>query len=164
VLQEGRNRQIRRMCEAIGLNVVRLHRVQFADITLSGCRAAGDWCFLTDEEIDLCRSVAAPRASGREQGAGDETERAGWQRRPPLRRDAESERRYGDAGGRGSLGRGSTQEYGRGARGGAAGSGQEQRMRSARITSRSARTTTTTWRRGAAAPVTESDRSRRVNV
>ena len=160
VLQEGRNRQIRRMCEAIGLSVVRLHRVKFADVTLSGCRAAGDWCFLTDEEIDLCRSVAAPRESGLEQGAGDVTERVDWQRRPPLRRDAEVQRRYVDAVGRGSVGRGSTHEAGRGARARAAGSGQEQRMRSARITSSSARTTTTTWRRGAAAPVTGSDRSR----
>ncbi|EOD06848.1 hypothetical protein EMIHUDRAFT_45991, partial [Emiliania huxleyi CCMP1516] len=34
VLEEGRNRQIRRMCAACGLDVIKLHRVGFAGITL----------------------------------------------------------------------------------------------------------------------------------
>ena len=61
VLQEGRNRQIRRMCEACGLKVLKLHRVAFAGITLDGCRGPGDWAFLSDEEIRLCRQREASR-------------------------------------------------------------------------------------------------------
>ncbi|KAJ1630342.1 pseudouridine synthase, partial [Pavlovales sp. CCMP2436] len=53
VLQEGRNRQIRRMCEALGLYVQKLHRVGFAGITLDGCAGPGAWCLLTDEELCL---------------------------------------------------------------------------------------------------------------
>jgi 23S rRNA pseudouridine2605 synthase len=33
-LREGRHRQVRRMCEAVGLRVVRLKRVQFGPITV----------------------------------------------------------------------------------------------------------------------------------
>jgi pseudouridine synthase len=35
-LIEGRNRQIRKMVEAVGLNVVALHRVSFGGIKLKG--------------------------------------------------------------------------------------------------------------------------------
>ena len=35
-LIEGRNRQIRKMVEAIGMNVVALHRVSFGGIKLKG--------------------------------------------------------------------------------------------------------------------------------
>jgi 23S rRNA pseudouridine2604 synthase len=34
-LREGRNRQIRRMCEVLGHSVVSLHRTSFMDITVS---------------------------------------------------------------------------------------------------------------------------------
>jgi 23S rRNA pseudouridine2604 synthase len=49
---EGKNRQIRRMCETIGLTVVKLHRVEFAGITLAGCPRPGTWAFLTRPEVD----------------------------------------------------------------------------------------------------------------
>lgn len=41
-LREGRNRQIRKMCDAVGLRVVRLLRVQFAGLLLGELRS-GDW-------------------------------------------------------------------------------------------------------------------------
>jgi 23S rRNA pseudouridine2604 synthase len=50
---EGKNRQIRRMCETIGLTVVKLHRVEFAGITLDRCPRPGSWAFLTAAEVDL---------------------------------------------------------------------------------------------------------------
>jgi len=50
-IHEGRNRQIRRMCEAAGLNVLRLCRVREGDLSLDGL-PVGKWRFLTKEEYD----------------------------------------------------------------------------------------------------------------
>lgn len=47
---EGRNRQIRRMCNAVGLDVVRLQRVRILNVELDGLKK-GAWRYLTDEEI-----------------------------------------------------------------------------------------------------------------
>ncbi|MBR4057253.1 MAG: rRNA pseudouridine synthase [Oscillospiraceae bacterium] len=49
-ISEGRNRQIRRMCEAAGLRVVRLRRIAEGDLLL-GDLPVGKWRFLTDAEI-----------------------------------------------------------------------------------------------------------------
>ena len=49
-LYEGRNRQIRRMCEAVGLKVVRLCRVAIGELTL-GKLPLGKWRELTDAEV-----------------------------------------------------------------------------------------------------------------
>lgn len=51
VLQEGRNRQIRRMVEAAGNEVVHLHRIRMATLPL-GNLAPGSWRYLTDTEIE----------------------------------------------------------------------------------------------------------------
>ncbi len=49
ILVEGRNRQIRRMCEALGYEVTGLQRVRIMDIQLGKLRA-GEWRHLTKEE------------------------------------------------------------------------------------------------------------------
>ncbi len=49
-LWEGRNRQIRRMCESAGLKITRLSRVAVGEIRL-GDLPAGKWRFLTAEEV-----------------------------------------------------------------------------------------------------------------
>jgi 23S rRNA pseudouridine2605 synthase len=49
-LFEGRNRQIRRMCATVGLNVLRLRRVAIGKIPL-GSLPAGSWRDLTEEEV-----------------------------------------------------------------------------------------------------------------
>jgi len=49
ILTEGRNRQIRRMCQVIGYRVLSLHRVRIMHVTLDGL-APGTWKPLTGEE------------------------------------------------------------------------------------------------------------------
>lgn len=49
-IHEGRNRQVRRMCEAVGHPVLSLRRVKFAFLTL-GRLKAGEYRFLTWEEV-----------------------------------------------------------------------------------------------------------------
>jgi pseudouridine synthase len=57
VLHEGRNRQVRRMCEAVGHRVRRLHRSVYAGLRVEGL-APGDWRDLTAAELERLR---APR-------------------------------------------------------------------------------------------------------
>ena len=51
ILTQGLNRQIRRMCEALGYEVQRLKRVRIMNVTLSGL-SAGEWRFLTEKEME----------------------------------------------------------------------------------------------------------------
>lgn len=48
-IHEGRNRQVRRMCEAVSLFVVRLKRVRYGNLSVSGLKP-GEYRQLTDEE------------------------------------------------------------------------------------------------------------------
>lgn len=50
-LTEGRNRQIRRMCLKVGLEVTRLKRIRIAGIILERELKNGKWAYLTEEEI-----------------------------------------------------------------------------------------------------------------
>jgi 16S rRNA U516 pseudouridylate synthase RsuA-like enzyme len=66
-LVEGRNRQIRKMMEALGHAVIKLHRIEFMGIRLvspsgaggggggggSSLERPGDWAYLNDEEMRL---------------------------------------------------------------------------------------------------------------
>lgn len=50
ILTQGLNRQIRRMCEALGYNVVRLVRVRIMNVKL-GSLPVGKWRYLTETEL-----------------------------------------------------------------------------------------------------------------
>jgi pseudouridine synthase len=58
-LHEGRNRQVRRMCAAVGYPVRRLHRSQYAGLTLNRL-AEGDWRDLTPKEVQGLQQAGAP--------------------------------------------------------------------------------------------------------
>ncbi|MDP5008116.1 MAG: pseudouridylate synthase, partial [Glaciimonas sp.] len=49
ILREGKKRQIRRMCEAVGLEVLGLKRVRIGNVTL-GDLPTGQWRYLNIDE------------------------------------------------------------------------------------------------------------------
>ena len=51
-ISEGKNRQIRRMCEAVGLPVIKLTRVSVGNVIL-GNLPKGKWRHLTDAEVKI---------------------------------------------------------------------------------------------------------------
>ena len=56
VLNEGRNRQIRRMCEEVGLEVLRLKRTEIAGVKL-GMLPQGKWRPLNEREMRRLTSI-----------------------------------------------------------------------------------------------------------
>lgn len=57
VIREGRNRQIRKMCEAVGLEVARLRRISIGPVKL-GMLKPGTWRELTPEELRALRNAS----------------------------------------------------------------------------------------------------------
>ena len=53
-IHEGRNRQVRRMCEAAGMTCTRLRRISEGSLRL-GDLPSGKWRYLTKEEVDSLR-------------------------------------------------------------------------------------------------------------
>jgi 23S rRNA pseudouridine2605 synthase len=63
-LHEGRQRQVRKMCEALGLEVRRLHRYGYGPLKL-GDLSRGMWRELSEAEVESLRSASArPRGRG----------------------------------------------------------------------------------------------------
>ncbi|HUO52266.1 MAG TPA: pseudouridine synthase [Gemmatimonadaceae bacterium] len=59
-ITEGRNREVRRLCKALGLFVERLVRVKFGPVAL-GALAVGEWRPLAAKEIDVLNALAGSR-------------------------------------------------------------------------------------------------------
>lgn len=55
-IHEGRNRQVRKMCEAVGHPVVKLRRVAIGGLIM-GELPEGKWRYLTDEEVRYLNSL-----------------------------------------------------------------------------------------------------------
>ncbi len=63
VLREGRNRQIRRMCETLNLEVARLRRIAVGSVRL-GMLPIGQWRDLTPQEVEALFKAAGLKISG----------------------------------------------------------------------------------------------------
>ena len=63
VLYEGRNRQIRKMCEAVGLEVARLKRTAVGSVKL-GMLQTGQWRDLTEDEVEKLFVAAGAKKKG----------------------------------------------------------------------------------------------------
>ena len=63
VIREGKNRQIRKMCEAVGLEVARLKRTAIGPVKL-GMLKPGSYRELTSEEVRALRAAAQKRSNG----------------------------------------------------------------------------------------------------
>jgi len=56
-LHEGRKREVKRMCEAVGHPVKTLRRIEFSGIDVSGMRV-GEWRHLSRDEVESLRRHA----------------------------------------------------------------------------------------------------------
>ena len=72
VISEGRNREVRRMFEAVSLTVSRLVRVRFGPLGLPRNLARGRWTELSEADVGLL--LTAVRRAGPVQGAADTEE------------------------------------------------------------------------------------------
>ncbi|CCN38135.1 Ribosomal large subunit pseudouridine synthase F [Vibrio nigripulchritudo MADA3029] len=79
VLTQGLNRQIRRMCEALGYEVFKLRRVRIMNISLDGI-PNGKWRYLTDDEVAdihrLCEGSVGTEEASRTDGKGQKIDKA----------------------------------------------------------------------------------------
>jgi 23S rRNA pseudouridine2604 synthase len=58
ILTQGLNRQIRRMCDALGYKVYKLKRIRIMNITLDGI-PSGKWRYLTTDEMNTINNLVA---------------------------------------------------------------------------------------------------------
>lgn len=136
-ITEGRNRQIRRMCEAVGLEVARLKRMSVGPVRL-GMLQPGKWRELKKSEVIALRNAARP--AGQQEPLPQEdkgphvasfggTERRGARRKDhfvgkkesrteALLRETDAYTRGGRSGRQGKLSRASARPKGQGLRGG----------------------------------------------
>ena len=49
-IHEGKNRQVRKMCEAIGKKVLALHRSKIGNLGVKDLKI-GEWRYMTDKEV-----------------------------------------------------------------------------------------------------------------
>ena len=63
IIHEGRNRQIRKMCEAVGLEVLRLKRTEIAGVKL-GMLPQGKWRDLNEKEMKHLNNISVSKKQG----------------------------------------------------------------------------------------------------
>ena len=74
-LSEGRNREVRRMFEAVGLTVSRLMRVRYGPVSLPPRLKRGMWTELPEAEVRKLADQPAPQRSGRQKATDERQQR-----------------------------------------------------------------------------------------
>ena len=100
-IHEGRYRQVRRMCEAVGLSVVRLKRVSYAFLDLEGLKP-GEYRTLSRDEVEYLRrggrgakplkKASAPRDEKKERRTPERLKGGQTPAKPGERKTAEKAR------------------------------------------------------------------------
>ncbi len=90
-LSEGRNREVRRMFEAVGLTVSRLMRVRYGSVALPSRLKRGMWMEMPEAEVCALAGLPKPKRQQRP-GEADKARRAGKVRRTTPRPKAVSKR------------------------------------------------------------------------
>jgi len=86
ILIQGLNRQIRRMCEHFGYDVIKLERVRIMNIDLKGL-PIGDWRDLTENELKVIYSLLEDSSS--------EDEKKAKPKQPPKKNKPEAPKKTG---------------------------------------------------------------------
>ena len=86
ILIQGLNRQIRRMCEHFGYDVIKLERVRIMNIDLKGL-PLGDWRDLTENELKVIYSLLEDSSS--------EDEKKAKPKQPPKKNKPEAPKKTG---------------------------------------------------------------------
>ncbi len=95
VITEGRNREVRRLFEAVGHAVSRLIRIRYGSVLLPRGLKRGVWVDLSDDDLrNLRRLASGPRPEGRESRDGGEG-RPSREAREPREGDADAANRRG---------------------------------------------------------------------
>jgi len=76
VITEGRNREVRKMFEEVGLTVSRLIRIRYGSVVLPRGLKRGVWVDLSDEDVRAVRRLAG-HGDGQRQGQGQAREERG---------------------------------------------------------------------------------------
>jgi len=88
VITEGRNREVRRLFDAVGLTVSRLIRIRYGTVVLPHGLKRGAWVELDDNDVRAIRRLASGNANGeRGEERADGGKRRDDQRRDDQRRD-----------------------------------------------------------------------------
>jgi 23S rRNA pseudouridine2605 synthase len=78
VIAEGRNREVRRLFEQVGLTVSRLIRIRYGDVALPPSLRRGKAVDLSEQEVSaICQSVGLKMPGADQRGGGRRTGRAG---------------------------------------------------------------------------------------
>lgn len=89
IITEGRNREVRKLFDAVGLTVSRLIRIRYGTVVLPRGLKRGVWVELEDGDVRVIRRLAGgPRE--------ERAERGGDRNQPPQQRDRKNGKRRGD--------------------------------------------------------------------
>ena len=75
VITEGRNREVRKLFDAVGLTVSRLIRIRYGTVVLPRGLKRGVWVDLSDNDVKTIRRLASGDNQPRREGRGNEPQR-----------------------------------------------------------------------------------------